>query len=176
MGSLIGTVTMTVDAVTDPVDWYVTEGEHEDAARALFRDAAAMLLGRPTYEGLAAYWSPLRSEWADVINPMPKYVASRTLSGPLDWNATVIEGNLAAGVAALKDDLGGDLVMVGVGELARYLLGEGLVDELRFWVHPVVRGEGARPFEGVTSGLRMLEATTFDSGVTLLSYEPAAGP
>ena len=174
MSKLIIMTTMTADAVIDVGDWYVSEGGHDAAARAQFEDAEAVLLGRTTYEGLAAYWSQQNGAWADVLNPMPKYVASRTLSGPLDWNATVIEGDVAAGVAGLKDELGGDLLMVGCGELARHLLAGGLVDELRFWLHPVLWGQGTRPFEGDPTRLRMLEAKTFDSGVTLLRYEPVA--
>ena len=72
-----------------------------------------MLLGRKTYEGLAAYWSPLTGEWADLINPMPKFVASRTLQGSVDWNATVIEGELAQGVPKVKEELDGDLMLIG---------------------------------------------------------------
>jgi dihydrofolate reductase len=75
-------------------------------------------------------------------------------------------------VPKLKDELDGDLVMSGCGELARNLLAEGLVDELRFWVHPVVWGDGARPFEGERVRVRLLESKEFDSGVTLLRYQP----
>ena len=90
-----------------------------------------MLLGRKTFEGLAAYWSQETGPWADMLNPMPKFVASRTLEGPLEWNATVIEGDVAEGVTRLKEELDGDLFLIGCGELARYLLANELVDELR---------------------------------------------
>ncbi len=81
MGRLINSTTMTVDGVTDVADWYVSEGGHNQAARDRFVGAAGMVLGRKTYEGLAAYWTQETGPWADLINPMQKFVASRTLSG-----------------------------------------------------------------------------------------------
>jgi dihydrofolate reductase len=98
-----------------------------------------MLLRRTTYEGLAAFWSQQTGEWADNAQPAAE-VSSRspTLHGPLDWNATVIEGSAAEGVSRLKDELDGDLLLIGCGELARHLLANGLVDELRFWLRPAV--------------------------------------
>lgn len=176
MSKLILATTMTIDGVISVADWYVSEGGHDRAAREQFEHAAAMLLGRKTYEGLAAYWSAETGPWADMLNPMPKFVASRTLHGPLDWNATVIEGDLADGVARLKEELDGDLFLIGCGELARYLVGHNLVDELRFWVHPVVWGQGERPFQGDEKiRLQLVGSETFDSGVTLLLYEPTSG-
>ena len=107
-----------------------------------------------------------------MLNPLPKFVASRTLRGALDWNATVVEGDAVDGVERLKDELDDDLVLSGCGELARTLIAHGLVDELRFWVHPAVGGEGTRPYGGDAISMRLLDATAFDSGVTLLRYEP----
>jgi dihydrofolate reductase len=165
---------MTVDGVISVSDWYVSEGEHDRAAREQF-ESAAMLLGRKTYEGLAAFWSAQTGPWADVLNPMPKFVASRTLQGSLDWNASVIEGELAEGVSRLKEELDGDLILIGCGELARNLLTAGLIDELRFWVHPAVWGAGERPFQGEEQArLDLVGTETFDSGVTFLRYEPAS--
>jgi dihydrofolate reductase len=174
MSRLINTTTMTVDALIDVGDWYVSEGGHDLAARDQFVGSAGMVMGRPTYEGLAAYWSQETGKWADLLNPLPKFVASRTAHGPLDWNATLIEGEAASGVALLKEDLDGDLLLIGCGELARHLLANGQVDELRFWLHPSIGGEGARPYGGDSLPLRLLDSTSFDSGVTLLRYEPAA--
>jgi dihydrofolate reductase len=138
MARVINTTTMTVDGVTDVGDWYVSEGQHDRAARDQFDGAAGMLLGRKTYEGLAAFWSQQTGDWADMLNPLPKFVASRTLRGPLEWNATAIEGDAAEGVARVKDELEGDLLLIGCGELARHLLANGLVDELPLWLHPAV--------------------------------------
>ena len=75
-------------------------------------------------------------------------------------------------MAKLKDELDGDLYLIGCGELARYLLAHGVVDELRFWLHPAVWGEGARPYQGDKVAMRLLDSTSYDSGVTLLRYEP----
>ena len=83
MSRLINTTTMTVDAVTDVAEWFVSEGGHDDAAREQFDGTAGMLMGRKTYEGLAAYWPEQSGTWGDLLNPMPKFVASRTLQGSL---------------------------------------------------------------------------------------------
>jgi dihydrofolate reductase len=172
MSKLIITTATTVDGVIDGFEWYISEGGHDQAGLDQFTGAGAMLLGRKTYEGLAAYWPTQEGPWADMINPMSKIVASRTLSEPLEWNARLLQGELGEAVPRLKDELDGDLLMSGCGELARGLLAEDLVDELRFWVHPVVWGDGARPFQGETVRMRLLDSKAFDSGVTLLRYEP----
>lgn len=105
---------------------------------------------------------------------MPKYVASRSLSGELPWNATALDGDVVDAVARLKDELDGDLFLTGCGELADTLLAAGLIDEFRFWVHPSLGGAGERPFPGTDlRSLRLLEATPYDSGVSLLRYAPA---
>lgn len=172
MSRLINTTTMTVDAVIDVADWYVADGQHDRAAQEQFVGAAGMLLGRKTYEGLAAYWPQQSGEWADLLNPLPKFVVSRTLRGPLDWSATAIEGDALDGVSRLKGELDGDLILVGCGELAVHLIAAGVVDEIRFWLHPAVWGEGARPYLGEPVRIRLLDSTSYDSGVTLLRYEP----
>jgi dihydrofolate reductase len=172
MSRLIITTAITVDGVIDGFEWYVSEGGHNKAALDQFDGAGAMLLGRKTYEGLAGFWPTQEGPWADMLNPMPKVVASRTLSEPLEWNARLLDGELSEAVPKLKSELDGDLFMSGCGELARKLLAEGLVDELRFGVHPVVWGDGARPFEGERVRMRLLESKAFDSGVTLNRYEP----
>ena len=173
MGKLVISTAMTVDGLIDVTDWYVSEGGHDRASLDQFHEADAMLLGRKTYEGLAGFWSPLEGPWADRLNEMPKFVASRTFQGDLEWKATVLEGEVAESVPQLKEELDRDLVLVGCGELARDLLGRGLIDEVRFWVHPALGGEGARPFQGEKARLALVDAKTFDSGVMLLRYAPA---
>jgi dihydrofolate reductase len=174
MSRIVNTTTMTVAGVTDVAEWYVSEGEHDRAAREQFVGSAGMLIGRTTYEGLAAYWQQETGDWADLLNPLPKFIVSRTLRGTLEWNATAVEGG-AEGVPRLKDELEGDLYLIGCGELARHLIADGLVDELRFWLHPSVWGEGSRPYQGEKVRMRLLDSTSYDSGVTLLRYEPDAG-
>jgi dihydrofolate reductase len=149
MARLINTTAMTVDGVVDVGDWFVAVGDHDDAARSLFEtDDAAMLVGRKSFEGFAAYWPSATGPWADVLNPMPKYVASRSVLGPLAWNATAIEADAVEGVRKLKAAHAGDLVMSGCGELARELIQAGLVDELYFWIHPAHPGTRRPPVRG----------------------------
>jgi hypothetical protein len=105
MGRLIVSTQVTIDGVIDVGGWYVADGEHDRAGKDQLVHASAVLLGRKTYEGLAAYWSPLKDDWANLINPKPKYVASRTLHGPLEWNATLLEGDAADAVSRLKAEL-----------------------------------------------------------------------
>jgi dihydrofolate reductase len=173
MGRLIVSAQMTVDGVIDVGEWFIAEGEHDRAGKDQLAQASAVLLGRKTYEGLAAYWSPLKDDWANLINPKPKYVASRTLQGPLEWHATLLEGDATDAVSRLKAELPSDLLIYGCGELARSLLAAALVDELRFWVHPAVWGSGERPLQSdAQSRLQLLGSEAFDSGVTLLRYAP----
>ena len=172
MGRLINTTAMTVDGVIDVSDWFVAQGRHDDASLALFTEGSAMLLGRKTYEGLAGFWPSQSGRWADRMNEIPKFVASRNPMGTLSWNASAVEGDAIDGVRQLKATFPGDLVMSGCGELARELIQAGLVDELLFWIHPRIQGSGTRPYEAATIPVRLLESTSFDSGVTLLRYQP----
>ncbi len=136
----------------------------------------ALLLGRRTYEGFAKAW-PSRTDdagFADKMNSMPKYVVSETLQDP-DWNnSTVIRGDVAGQVAKLKEQRGGDILVAGSGQLARTLLQEDLVDELRLMVFPVVLGSGKRLFEdGLDqTSLRLVDARPVGAGVLILRYRP----
>jgi len=172
VGRLIISTAMSADGATEVGDWFVQGGEDDAAGREYLAQAEAMLLGRTTFEGLAGYWSAEQGPWAELINPMPKVVVSRTVNGPQQWKGTAVAGEAAETVPNIKADHG-DLFMVGWGELARTLLSQGLVDELRFWVHPAVAGTGVKPFGGDTVAMRLVEAKPFDSGVVLLRYEPA---
>jgi dihydrofolate reductase len=105
---------------------------------------------------------------------MPKYVASRTLREPLEWNATLLEGDLAESVTALKDRHDGTLIVSGAGELAHALTSQRLVDEFWFWVSPYLWATGPRIFDGIGPiRLELIGATTFPSGVLRLAYRPA---
>jgi dihydrofolate reductase len=176
VGRLIVSAQMTADAVMDQNEsWFDPSGESEISGAEQIRGADALLLGRETYEFFSSVWPRMaKGDFATRINALPKFVASRTLSGPLDWNATLIEGDIAASVAELKQAQTGDLLSYGCGELAHYLADRGLVDEIRFWLSPVVWGEGLRPLRAGDPPIRMrlIAATTFTSGVVLLRYEP----
>lgn len=174
MGKIISSTSMTIDGVSDVDEWFIGDGSHMDAALDVFRGCEAMLTGRPTFEGLAGYWQTAEGPWAEAINPMPKYAISRTVSGPQQWNGTAIAGDAAETVAKLKADVDGDLFLTGCGELACTLLEAGLVDQVDLWVHPTVWGKGTRAYEGTKVPMRLLVSKPFDSGVTLLRYEPTA--
>ena len=133
----------------------------------------ALLMGQQTYTGFAQVWPTRQGEDADKINSMPKYVASRTLKEPLQWNATLIKGDVAEAIRKLKQEPGKNLLQYGVGELTHTMLKQGLVDELRILVNPFTFGEGSRIFEqmGVKT-LKLLETKTFSSGVVALHYQP----
>ncbi len=129
------------------------------------------ILGRKNYEGLSAVWPTMTDDvrFADLVNSLPKFVASRTLRGPLTWNATLLEG----GMAALKQRTRGNLLSFGFGDFAYQLVEHGLADELRYSVNPYSWGEGEHPFQGKGPiPFDLVSTTTFDTGIVLLSYRP----
>jgi dihydrofolate reductase len=135
----------------------------------------ALLLGRRTYEGFAAAWPSREGEFADKFNSMPKYVVSSTLAQPTWSNTTVLSGDLAEEVNRVRAAHEGDVVVHGSASLVQALLDQGLVDELRLMVFPVVLGSGKRLF-GDTSGkkpLRLVESKTVGDGVAILIYAPS---
>jgi dihydrofolate reductase len=139
-------------------------------------NSAALLLGRKTYEGFADAWPSRDGAFADKFNSMPKYVVSSTLKDPEWTNSTVLSGDLASEVSRLKEEVDGDIVVHGSAQLAQALVEQGLVDELRLMVFPVVLGSGKRLF-GETSDkkpLRLSDSRTVGDGVAILIYEPAA--
>jgi dihydrofolate reductase len=135
--------------------------------------AEALLLGRRSYEWLAARWPSRSGELADRLNSLPKYVVSSTLADP-DWNnSTVLKGDVVAEVAKLKDDLEGEIVVPASFQLVHTLIDHDLVDELRLKIFPVVLGAGERLF-GETSDkkpMRLVNAQTLGDGVAFLTYE-----
>jgi dihydrofolate reductase len=177
MGRLIVSAQMTIDGVMDQIDgWFDVTRESEKFGVDELRAADALLLGRETYEGLSAFWPTMSDPmgFADLVNSIPKFVASSTLQEPLEWNATLIKGDLIERVTELKQELRGNLLTYGCGQLANELARRGVVDEVRLWVHPVVWGDGVRPFHAgkLPIHMRLIGATTFSSGVVLQSYEP----
>jgi dihydrofolate reductase len=139
--------------------------------------ADAMLLGRVTYEGFAKAWPAMKDDmgFADRMNGMRKYVVSTTLE-ETDWNnSTLIRGNVAEEVAALKDQPGQDILVAGSAQLVRALMQHDLVDEYRLMVHPIVVGGGKRLFpDGVgRRALTLVETKPFQSGIVVLYYRPA---
>jgi dihydrofolate reductase len=140
-------------------------------------EAEAQLLGRVTYDDFAAAWPSVEDEqgFAEKMNTMPKYVVSSTLTEPTWENTTVLQGDASSAVRELKSGEGGPLLIGGSGQLVRTLVADGLLDELRLIVHPIVVGKGARLFEGVPNvPLTLTEAKPIDSGIVILVYGPAA--
>jgi dihydrofolate reductase len=179
MRKLIVSTFMTLDGVIDPVEgWPTLRGEHMAHGLDQLRAADALVLGRKTYEGLAAAWSKANDElgYATAMNSLPKFVASRTLKEPLSWNAQLLGSDLVKSVASLKAQPGRNLLMYGCGDLAHYLAARGLVDELRCWVQPITWAKGRHLFhENEPLRLQLTATTTFDSDVTLLCYRPMPG-
>lgn len=136
----------------------------------------ALLLGRVTYQAFAAAWPTMTDEqgFADRMNDLPKYVASTTL-GETEWNASLIEEHVAAGVARLKQQPGQNILLYGSGTLVRALMQHDLIDEYRLMVFPLVLGSGKRLFgEGHnTTTLKLVDTKTTSSGVAILTYQPA---
>jgi dihydrofolate reductase len=141
-------------------------------------EAGGFLLGRRTYEIFAAYWPSAPEEEqviAEPLNRKPKYVASTTLTEPLEWqNSTVLQGDLADAVAALKQKDGADLHVIGSTELVQRLIEHGLVDEFRLMIDPVMLGGGKRIFrdDGSLRPLRLVDSEVTTTGAILATYAP----
>jgi dihydrofolate reductase len=135
-----------------------------------------LLLGRKTYEIFAAHWPNTDEPPAELFNSITKYVASTTLKD-LEWeNSQLIEGDVADGIRALKQEEGPDLSVQGSGNLIQTLLQHGLVDEFRLMIFPLVLGTGKRLFDGGTmpDGLEVDNAQTSSTGVLIATYRPGA--
>jgi dihydrofolate reductase len=135
--------------------------------------AEALLLGRRSYEWLAARWPSRSGELADRLNSLPKYVVSSTLEDP-DWNnSTVLKGDVVDETSKLKPELNGEIVIPASFRLVHTLMEHDLVDELRLKVYPVVLGAGKRLF-GETSDklpMRLVDTPTLGDGVVFLTYQ-----
>ncbi len=142
--------------------------------------AGGFLLGRRTYEIFAAYWPNAPEEEqaiAEPLNKKPKYVASRTRREPLEWhNSRVIDGDVAAAVAALKQEDEANLHVIGSTELVRTLIEHDLVDEFRLVIDPVLLGGGKRIFrdDGSLRSLRLIDGQVTSTGAILTTYAPDA--
>lgn len=178
MRKLVESTFMTLDGViNDPQNWSgpYWDDEHAGYARGLLFSSDAMLLGRKTYEGFAQAW-PQRAgdnDFADRFNELPKFVASRTMPpGQAEWNATVLEGDVADAVAKLKDEDGETIIKYGTGEFSKALLENKLVDEYHFWIFPEVMGSGDRLLDGFRTSLELVDTTRFKSGIVVLKLAP----
>ncbi|MFI9597527.1 dihydrofolate reductase family protein [Nonomuraea sp. NPDC052265] len=167
--------------------WALGKGGEETTAfiNQTYQRADAFLFGRRTYELFAGSWGSWTvgdvPGWEPVtraLNTRPKYVASATLADPAWSGTTVLSGDLAAAVAGLKAAPGGELQVHGGGTLTRWLLENGLVDEMTLIVVPVIVGQGARlfPETGPDLALDLVESRVDAKGVTIQVYRPAGRP
>lgn len=152
---------------------YLNE-EHQRYASTTLSEAEALLLGRKTYEGLsAAYMAMPSSPFVDRMNTIRKYVASTTLHD-LQWNAQVIDGDVATFVRDLKERSTGNVIKYGNGQLDVPLMANGLIDEFQLLLTPVAVGAGQHLFEAMTGApqLKLDRVERFQNGVLLLVYTP----
>jgi dihydrofolate reductase len=185
MGKIVITENVSLDGVIeDPTGaeglsvggWFWETDRGEDGERFTLDKTLhteALLLGRRSYEFFAATWPSRAGELADRMNSLPKYVVSSTLEDP-DWNnSTLLRGDVVDAISRLKQELDGEIGVLGSPQLARTLIERDLVDELRLMVYPVVLGAGARLF-GETSEkkfMRLVDTRTVGEGIAILTYE-----
>ena len=170
MRKLVATTFLTLDGVMEsPEKWHFPflDGELCTTIAALLADTDGLLLGRITYQESAG----------QQLTGIHTYVVSRTLGSVASAGVTVLNGELADDLGALKHAPGHDIAVIGSGALIRSLLEHDLLDELHLLVHPVIIGRGKRLFAGDTTAksLKRTICKAFGSGVVHLCYEPVPG-
>jgi dihydrofolate reductase len=186
MGKIIISENVSLDGVVqDPTGeegfrhggWVGRVGDRgrEEAAKVLLDEALgteAMLLGRRSYEFLAARWPSRPGALADRLNSKPKYVVSSTLQEPGWNNSTVLKGDVVSEVSKLKQQLAGDIVVAASFQLVHTLVEHDLADELRLFVYPVVLGDGERLFGETTDKkpMHLINTRTVGDGLAYLTY------
>jgi dihydrofolate reductase len=180
MRKIINSTYVTLDGVIqNPQDWPELGSFGEQGARVqddLIQTCDALIMGRHTYDGFAPFW-PTRSgdPVSDCINAMAKYVVSSTLTDPEWANTTVIDRDPLAAVRELKQQDGANILQYGFGQLSRALMAEGLLDELRLWIHPFFVGTGTAGdvlYRAGSSGrFELADVVRMDNGIVILSYQ-----
>ncbi|MET7426497.1 dihydrofolate reductase family protein [Dactylosporangium sp. NPDC005555] len=182
MRKLINSTYLTLDGVIENPMWtspYFAE-EAAEVATELTNGADALLMGRATYDGFSQAWPAMDESdpatGAAFFNNVKKYVASTTLKDPSWRNTEVLEGDLVEAVAKLKEQDGGSIVQYGYGAVTAQLVTAGLVDEVKFWIHPVI--VGAAGFSSVLSDVKatfeLIDTRVFTNGVIVATYRPKA--
>jgi dihydrofolate reductase len=183
MRNLTSFMVMTLDGFTEgpngEFDWPNVDDEFNEFAISQLDDIDTLVFGRRTYEGMASYWPTPAALAGDPIvaermNSIPKIVFSKTLPEATWANSTLIRDDAAQGIARLKDEQGKMLAVFGSSTLTASLLEQGLVDEIRVMVNPILLGGGTSLFSGLRGRvpLRLARTTVFSSGNVLLTYEP----
>jgi len=174
---IINSTFVSLDGVINHMEtWHFAYVDDESDALALEQvvTGGAILMGRKTYEVYAAAWPSMQGPVADLLNRMPKYVVSTTLTDPTWPPTTVIASDPIERIRAMREEPGDPILMHGFGPLAKELLREGLLDELHLWMHPVLAGVGEPEDVLLTPGLNVTLTHTgtraLSSGVVLLSY------
>ncbi len=187
MGKIVISTNVSLDGVVQDPDgqegfrlggWFgPSVGTDQEAWAAEFFEEAlqteALLLGRRTDGWFADRWLGRDGDWAQRLNSLPKYVVSSSIERPRWSNATVLKGDVVAEVTTLKESLDGDIVIYASYQLARTLMDNDLVDELRLFVLPVLVGGGDRLFgdASATKAIRLLDSRTVGDGLAHLTYE-----
>lgn len=181
MGKIVSNFFISLDGVVEAPDQWHFPYFNDEMGAAIGRGtetSEAFLMGRVLYEEWASYWPSQGDDvpFASFINDVPKYVVSNTLDTATWNNSTVVSGDVAERLRAIKERADGDLTMSGSATLVRWLLANGLLDELNLMVHPIAVGHGQRLFEDTpTHPLQLVQHETFETGVLNLKYAPAAG-
>jgi dihydrofolate reductase len=154
----------------------VAEGLTLAVAKSM-AETSAFLFGRRTYQIMAAHWPNVAEGdmFGDVLNGMPKYVASTTLEEPMAWaNSNLLGEDVPTAIQELKEEEGGNIVIQGSGNLVQTLIQHDLIDEYALMIHPLVLGTGKKLFEeGLDKvSLRLLSSMTTTTGVVFASYAP----
>lgn len=158
------------------------DAETGDYLNQVYGSAAAFLFGRRTYGIFAGYWGVMADSStnpiASALNSRPKYVVSTSLADPQWAGTTVLHGDIAAAIGDLKTHHDGDLLVPGSGALVRWLLANGLVDQLDLVTYPVVVGQGKRlfPDSGPDIALDLVSSRTTPGGITIQAYRPLGRP
>jgi dihydrofolate reductase len=176
MSKVVAAEYLTLDGVMENPAWTAPYFNDElgEFQGELMTSADALLLGRVTYEAFASAWPHMPdTPGADRMNSLPKYVASRTLQ-TAGWNAKIMQGDVAAAVARLKQEPGQNLLIYGSGQLVEHLRQHDLIDTYRLMVFPLVRGRGQRLFTSeIGSDFKLASSHTTRTGVLVLTYERA---
>jgi dihydrofolate reductase len=182
MRKLINSTYITLDGVIDNPMWTMPYFDDEAGAFAGSQTdrADALLMGRATYDGMSVAWPAMDSSdpntGAAYFNNVKKYVASTTLTDPTWNNTEVLQGDLIEAVTALKAQDGQDILQYGYGSVTAQLVAAGLVDEVRFWIHPVFEGGDSlsTPLKDVKAAFELIDTKVMKSGVIIASYRPKA--
>ena len=180
MRKIVAGLFISLDGVVEaPQDWHFPyfNDEMGEAVAAQADAADTMLFGRNTFEEFAGFWPQQGSDvpFADIINNTRKVLVTTTLKS-VDWGpTTIIDHDVVESITALKDQPGRDISITGSPTLVRTLLREGLLDELRLLVHPIVVGHGKKLFadEDRPIPLKLIGSKTFQTGVQAMTYVPA---